>query len=64
MAEIKPVKKRPSVKKINKEEIIKKNVELVKKLSGGLNLGKGLTPEQINKLIDQGYEEEVDKMLS
>lgn len=39
-------------KKINE---FKKGDKIVKKLSGGFKLGKGLTPKQINKLYGQSY---------
>lgn len=38
----------------------KSDLSLVDKLSGGLRLGKSLTPAKINKVLDQRYE----KMLS
>lgn len=40
-------------KKMTDEEISK----LVKSLSGGLNLKKDLTPEEINKELDRRYED-------
>jgi len=40
-------------KKMTAEEIAK----LVKSLSGGLNLKKDLTPEEINKELDRRYED-------
>lgn len=62
LAEIKPVtKKRKSRSK--KEESIESKLEKVRKLAGGFNFGKGLTPKQINQLIDNQYDEEVKKML-
>ena len=49
----KPAQKRKSLKKKN-------YAELVKKLSGGLKLGKTLTPEKMNKILNERYQ----KMLS
>lgn len=39
--------------KMTREEIHK----LVKKLSGGLKLDKHLTPEEMNKILDEEYED-------
>lgn len=56
LAEIKPIKKSQLESEEEKNRRIKKNLELVKKLSGGLKLGRGLTPEQLNKLYRKTYE--------
>lgn len=45
-------------KKMTNEEISK----LVKRLSGGLNLKKNLTPEEINKELDRRYEDMLPRL--
>jgi len=56
LAQLKPVKQKkfPST-----QAQIKKNLELVKRLAGGIRLGKfakEVTPEKINELLDSRYE--------
>ena len=54
IAEIKPVgKRRLMAQKRTKAQMSK----MVDKLSGGLKLGKNLTPAMINKILDKRYEE-------
>ena len=36
---------------------IKKSIEMVEKLAGGIEGGKDLTPEKLNEFIDQSYDE-------
>lgn len=63
LAEIRPVDKGKE-SPLSKEERIKRDVAKVEKLAGGLNLGRGLTPEEINRMIDAEYEKDFRKMLS
>ena len=39
-----------------KKERLKQNLAKVNQLKGGLKLGKGPTPERLNKLYDEKYE--------
>lgn len=39
-----------------REARIKRNIAKVKRLAGGLHLGKDLTPEKINQINDAQYE--------
>jgi len=55
LAEIRPVEQVGKIE-FNQKEKTKENAKKVKSLAGGLRLGKGLTPGQMNKLYDQTYE--------
>lgn len=47
IARIEPVEKKPSRQKL---------LILIKKIAGGLELGRDLTPQKINKILDKRYE--------
>ena len=57
------IKKKSTLKKIvkraakTKEQRLKEIDKLVKQLSGGLKLDKHLTPDELNELFEQSYEE-------
>lgn len=59
LAEIRPVERKKQFE-LTREERIRRNVKKVRKLAGGLKLGKGLAPKEMNRLYDQTYE----KLLS
>lgn len=46
-----------SVVKVNTSFGVEKKIKKLKKLSGGFHLGKDLTPDKMNKLLDRRYEE-------
>jgi prevent-host-death family protein len=52
-----PVAKLSTLEKKTKIESTKERLAKLKPLIGGFRLGIGLTPKQLNKLIDKSYEE-------
>lgn len=55
----KPIKaklKANQLKRQKQQEKIKANLMQVKKLTGGFNLGPGLTPKEMNQAYDKMYE--------
>ncbi len=52
IAEIRPIENK---NEINLREKFTSNLKKVNALAGGLRLGKGLTPTQLNRLYDQNY---------
>ena len=55
LAEIRPFFEEES--ELSKKVRIKKNLEKVKSLAGGLKLGKGLTPKKLNDFYEETYEQ-------
>lgn len=53
LAEIRPVREESL---LSKEARIASNKDKIKKLAGGMKLGKGFSPKEINSLYDQSYE--------
>lgn len=53
----KPVAKLSILTEETKEENVEKNIAKLKSLAGGFKLGKGMSPAQINKLLDARYAE-------
>lgn len=53
LAEIRPLKKREV--ELDKEGRREKNLQKVKKLAGGFRLGKGFSPQEMNKLYNRSY---------
>ena len=45
----------------SRDSKIKKDIKKIEKLAGGLKFGKGVTPEIINKWIEESYDD--DKSL-
>lgn len=53
----KPVAKLTTIDEPTLEETGPQRLAKVKSLSGGFRLGKGMSPPQINKLLDKRYEQ-------
>ena len=53
----KPVAKLSALVTIEHKETVKERLTRLKPLIGGIKLGIGMTPKQLNKLLDKRYEE-------
>lgn len=65
LAKITPIEKKgPLYSRKADNKATEAKLRQVEKLAGGFKFGKGLTPEEINRVIEKQYEDEFDKMLS
>ncbi len=64
IAQIKPYKSSNIEVKSEKKERIRRNLKKLRKHAGSISIKSNFSPQKINKLIEESYNEETSKMLS